>query len=109
MDKKKKFVTQLFLAFFMVSVSVAVLPCGIINVYGLFGEVTASSIAEDKDQESVNIKSRYHEAAQKVKGSNIFNIWFNILITVLCICFVTYMIRLPRGDTIITLKVRMDD
>ena len=109
MDKRKYWVIRLFIVLFTMSVSVAVLPCGIINVHGLFGEVTTSTVVEDKDQEVANIKSIYHEKIQKAKGINVFNIWFEILITVICICFLTNLIRLPRGDTIVTLKVRMDN
>lgn len=109
MDKRKYWVIRLFIVLFTMSVSVAVLPCGIINVHGLFGEVTASTVVEDKDQEVANIKSIYHEKIQKAKSINVFNIWFEILITVICICFLTNLIRLPRSDTIVTLKVRMDN
>lgn len=109
MDKRKYWVIRLFIVLFTMSVSVAVLPCGIINVHGLFGEVIASTVVEDKDQEIVNIKSIYYEKIQKVKGINVLNIWFEILITVVCICFLTNLIRLPREDTIVTLKVRMDN
>lgn len=109
MDKRKYWVIRLFIVLFTISVSVAVLPCGIINVHGLFGEVTTSTVVEDKDQEIANIKSIYHEKIQKVKGINVLNIWFEILITVVCICFLANLIRLPRGDTIVTLKVRMDN
>lgn len=109
MDKRKYWVIRLLIVLFTMSVSVAVLPCGIINVHGLFGEVIASTVVEDKDQEIVNIKSIYYEKIQKVKGINVLNIWFEILITVVCICFLTNLIRLPREDTIVTLKVRMDN
>lgn len=109
MDKRKYWVIRLLIVLFTMSVSVAVLPCGIINVHGLFGEVIASTVVEDKDQEIVNIKSIYYEKIQKVKGINVLNIWFEILITVVCICFLNNLIRLPREDTIVTLKVRMDN
>ena len=91
------------------SVSVAVFPCGIINVHGLFGEIVTSTIAEDKDQEIVNLKSICHEKVNATKGVNILNVWFEILIAVVWISFCAYFIKLPRGDTIVTLKVRMDN
>lgn len=49
MEKKKRWLIRLFILLFSTSVSVAVLPIGIVNVYGLFGEITASSVTEDKD------------------------------------------------------------
>lgn len=109
MDKKKYWIIRLFFVLFTMSVSVTILPCGIINVHGLFGEVTTYVVVEDKEQEIVNIKDIEHKKILTVKGINIFNIWFEILITVVCISFCANLIQLPRGDTIVTLKVRMDD
>ena len=40
MKEKKQWLIRLFIILFSVSVSVAVLPCGIINTCGLFGEMT---------------------------------------------------------------------
>lgn len=40
MDKKKYWIIRLFFVLFTMSVSVAILPCGIINVHSLFGEIT---------------------------------------------------------------------
>ena len=53
MGRKKYWIIRLFFALFTMSVSVAILPCGIINVHGLFGEVTAHVIVEDKEQEII--------------------------------------------------------
>ncbi len=109
MEKRKYWASRFFFVLFTMSVSAAVLPCGIVNVHGLFGEVTASVIVEDKDQAIADIKSGYHEKSVKVKGANIFNIWFEVLIAVVCLCFWANLLRLPRGDTIVTWKVRMDN
>lgn len=109
MDKKKYWIFRLFFVLFTMSVSVAILPCGIINVHGLFGEVTTYVVVEDKEQEIVSIKDVDNMKVQTVKGINILNIWFELLIIVVCISFCANLIKLPRGDTIVTLKVRMDD
>ena len=109
MDKKKYWIIRLFFVLFSMSVSIAILPCGIINVHGLFGEVVTSTVVEDKGKEIVNIKSIDHEKVQTVKGVNILNVWFEILIAVVCISFCANLAKLPRGDTIVTLKVRMDN
>lgn len=108
MEKKNRWLIRLFILLFSTSVSVAVLPIGIVNVYGLFGEITASSVTEDKDSEIVN-ERRIYEFAKQAKGINIYNICFEVRVYILCIVFIAYMIRLPRGDTIVSLKVRMDD
>lgn len=109
MNSKKEWFIRLFTALFMLSVSVTVLPCGTVNTHGLFGEITASTITEDKDQVIATIKTQISEKVQMIKGANIFNIWFELLAMVICICFFAYRIKLPRGDTIVTLKVRMDN
>ncbi len=109
MNKRKPWAIRLFLVLFTISVSVAVIPCGIINVHGLFGEIVTSAVAEDKEQKTVNIKSIRHEKVQAVKGVNIFNVWFEILTAIVCISFCADLIKLPRGETIVTLKVRMDN
>ena len=109
MDKKKYWIIRLFFALFTMSVSLAILPCGIINVHGLFGEVTTYVVVEDKEQEIVSNKDVDNIKVQTVKGINILNIWFELLIIVVCISFCANLIKLPRGDTIVTLKVRMDD
>ena len=52
MKEKKQWLIRLFIILFSVSVSVAVLPCGIINTHGLFGEITSSTITNDDDNSS---------------------------------------------------------
>lgn len=93
MDKKRHWAIRLFLVFFTISVSVAVIPCGIINVHGLFGEIVASTAAEDKEQETVHMKSINYGKIQAVKGVNIFNSWFEVLMAVVCIRFCINLIK----------------
>lgn len=107
MKEKKQWLIRLFIILFSVSVSVAVLSCGIINTHGLFGEITSSTITND-DNSSFQ-ESRVSESRRQIKGINIYNIWFEVWICVICMIYIQYMFRLPREDTIITFKVRMDD
>ena len=109
MGRKKYWILRLFFVLFIMFISVAILPCGIVNVHGLFGEVTAHVIVADKEQEIICIKDAGHKKVQTAKGINILNIWFELLIIVVCIIFCANLIKLSRGDTIVTLKVRMDD
>ena len=109
MDKKKYWIIRLFFVLFSMSVSITILPCGIINVHGLFGEIITSVVVEDKAQEISNLKAKDIEKVQTTKGINIFNMWFEVLITVVCISFCANLVKLPRGDTIVTLEVRMDN
>jgi len=100
---------RLFIFLFSMSVSFAIVPCGIINVHGLFGEITSSVATEDKDVERFEFKSVYNEKICRIKGINIINVWLEILIAITCIYFCAHLVNLPRGDTIVTLKVRMDN
>lgn len=109
MNEIKYWTIQLFFVLFTMSVSVSVLPCGIINVHGLFGEVITSTVVEEKDTEIGNIKSIYHKKGKNAKGINILNVWFEILMAVVCIIFCANLTKLSRGDTIVILKVRMDN
>lgn len=105
---RKHWIIRLFLVFFTLSVSVTVIPCGVINAYGLFGETTVSFIGEDKDKTIINETAKTINKNQKIKGINILNIWFELFVIVICSRFIGYLIKLSRGDTIVTLKVRMD-
>ena len=84
MKEKKQWLIRLFIILFFVSISVAVLPCGIINTHGLFGEITSSTITNDDDNSSFQ-ESRVFENRKQIKGINIYNIWFEVLICVILI------------------------
>lgn len=99
---------KLFIFLFSVSVSITVLPNGLINTYGLFGEITSSTATSDEDSK-ISEERQVFENRKQVKGVNVYNIWFEIWLCIIYMIFAAYMLRLPRGDTIITLKVRMNN
>ena len=104
MKRENHWMMRLFILLFSISVSVAIVPCGVVNVYGALGEVY-SSITIETEKETQFVKAE----VSKEKGINAYNVWFILFVTVLYIAFVEYSIRLPRGDTIVSLKVRMDN
>lgn len=108
LGKRRQLFLWLFVFSFTVSVTVTVIPCVIINTFGLFGEVKSSTIAQDNDSLEVLEDQDYTEY-HKHKGINIINIWYELWCYIVCMIFIVYMFRLPRGNTIVTLKVRMDD
>lgn len=108
MKDKKHWLLRLVIILFSVSVSVTVLPCSIVNTFGLFGEVTFTIVTDDKESEIVE-ESHIYKSEKPVKGINIYNIWFEVWILVICLICIVYMFRLPGGDTIVSLKVRMDN
>lgn len=106
MKRENQWMIRLFILLFSISVSIAIVPCGVVNVYGALGEVYSSTTIE-AEKETQLVKEEVSNA-RKEKGINIYNLWFILCVIVLCIAFIEYSIRLPRGDTIVTLKVRMD-
>ena len=107
MKNENHWMMRLFILLFSISVSVAIIPCGVVNVYGALGEVYAS-VTIEAEKETQLVKEEVSKA-RKEKGINVYNIWFIFCVTVLYIAFVEYPIQLPREDTIVSLKVRMDN
>ena len=107
MKRENHWMLRLFILLFSISVSVAIVPCGVVNVYGTLGEVY-SSVTIEAEKETQLVKEEVSKV-RKEKGINVYNVWFTICVMVLCISYVEYEIRLPRKDTIVTLKVRMDN
>jgi hypothetical protein len=108
MKNKKQLLIRLLILLFMFSVSTTVISCGIINTIGLFGEVISSTVTEDKETEKADVRQIFVKS-QYTRGENIYNIWYEVWICTICLILIFYMFRLPREDTIVTLKVRMDD
>lgn len=116
-----------FLFLFLISVSTASMPCTVVNSLGLFGEVKASVVScEEKEETAEAAVKRYKNTSRGIRqisvqvrrfgslpegvdGSNIFSIWFVLFSAVLYFYYVQYRCRLPKEDTIVTLKVRMDN
>lgn len=46
MKKENDWMMCLFILLFSISVSVAIVPCGVVNVYGALGEVYSSATIE---------------------------------------------------------------
>jgi hypothetical protein len=108
MKNKKQWLIRLLILLFTVSVSTTAIPCGIINIIGLFGEVKSSTVTEDKETEKANVRWVFVKR-QQTKGETIYNIWYEVWVCIICMIFIFYVFRLPREDTIVTLKVRMDN
>ena len=108
MNKKHQLFLRLFILFFTVSVSVTVIPNVSFYSFGLFGEIKSSTVTEDNNFIEEPEKQT-HTKLHKHKGINIINLWYELWCSITCLIFIMYAGKLPRGDTIITLKVRMDN
>ena len=107
MNQKSKLLLRWFILLFTVSVSVTVIPYSGIYALGLFGEVKASTVTENNNFLEKSEKQVYTDS-HKYKGINFFNIWYELWCIIIYMIFIMYKDKLPRGDTIVTLKVRMD-
>lgn len=108
MNRKNNFLLQLLIVLFTVSLSTSVIPAGIINIHGLFGEVKSSTVTEENWEVTEEISSVF-EKSDASKGINVYNIWLYFITIIIFLIFASYATRLPRRETIVTLKIRMDD
>lgn len=108
MVKKHYFFMRLFILLFTVSVSVTVIPDNGLCTLGLFGEVKSSTVTEDNCFRE-ELEKQVYTNQRTPKGINIFNIWFELWCCIVYMIFIMYQEKLPRGQTIVTLKVRMDN
>lgn len=108
MSHKENFILRLFLVLFTVSVSVTVIPSGIVTAYGLLGEAKTSVVTEEGEERTEEV-GHLVKKERSVKQNNLFNIWFVLEVLILCLIYAVYGIQLPGRDTIVALKVRMDD
>lgn len=98
---------RLFTLLFSITVCTTVIPCGIVNTHGLFGEVQSFTAAEEqtKQEETAAQKTKTF----KTKNALLFNCWFILLCTIICLIAAIYTTKLPDGKTIVTLKIRMNN
>ena len=107
--KKYNWMLRLFLVLFTLSISATILPCEVVCARGLFGEITATVVVQDTEQEITENRSEHQEKVHKAKVLAIFNPWFEQWIAVELISFSEKVMKLPREDTIVALSVRMDN
>lgn len=108
MNSKSKFMLRLFIILFTASVSAAVMPGEAINIYGLFGEVKSQATTRENGKNTEEITSAF-EKNGFTKGINIYNVWLGIAVIIIFLIFSLYVFRLPKRETIVTLKVRMNN
>lgn len=106
---KKNLLLRLFIVLFTISVSTAIMPCGIVNIHGLFGELKSSVVTEESRALTEEIEKQTIAKENRNKGINIFNSGMYIVIIILCLIFLLYTKSLPPENTIVTIKVRMNN
>lgn len=106
--KGKRYFLRLFILLFTISVAVPTFSAVWINSYGLFGEVKSSIILKEASEEFSDISSKMN-IRKAVKGINVWNKWFWLWVMVVCLSLTICIYNLPKEDTIVSKKVRMDD
>lgn len=99
---------RVFLLCFVISVTVPIIPCSYIPNYGFFGELKSSVIVSEDKEEISEVSSKIN-IWKKQKGKNIFNFWLLILVYIVCVRLLAYSFQLPKKDTIVTKKIRMNN
>lgn len=109
MIKKNGFcLMRLFLLLFALYVTVPMISCNYVPSYGLFGELKPLVVVSENKEEFFEVSSRIN-VQRKQKGKNIFNLWLYFLVFITCLRLLAHNIKLPKADTIVAQKVRMNN
>ncbi len=107
MKKNSYCLMRLFLLFaLLVIVPINSYIC--IPSYGLFGELKTVVVADENKEEIAEVFSKV-TVQKKQKGKNILNLWLKILTYIVCLRLLVHSIKLPKNETIVAKKVRMNN
>ncbi len=106
--KNSHYLIRLFLLLFALSVAVPIISYSCVSIYGLFGEMK-SLVAVHENKEEISEISSKVTVRRKQKGKNIFNLWLIVLAHIVCLQLLALSIKLPKADTIIAKKIRMNN
>ncbi len=107
MKKNSYCLMRLFLLFaLLVIVPINSYIC--IPSYGMFGELKTVVAADENKEEIAEVSSKV-TVQKKQKGKNILNLWLTILIYIVCLRLLVHSIKLPKNETIVAKKVRMNN
>lgn len=105
----KRCFLKILILIFSVSVSMTVVPCQVVYAHGLFGEITASSISETETESGIRFFSKADHEAVCAKGRNVFQIYFLLIALIVFSIRSDHARKLPAKETIVSLKIRMDN
>lgn len=109
MTKKNSYcLMRLFLLLFALYVTVPIISYSYVPSYGLFGELKSLVVVNENQEELEEVSSKT-TVQRKRKGKNIFNSWLLVLVYIACLRLLAHSIKLPKADTIVAKKVRMDN
>ncbi len=100
---------KFILLFFTVSVSMCAINGGsVIQSYDMFGQVVSSYAYEQQETDIIS-RNNHQNRFQNKSEVNQYNSWFVILCIIFIIISLNFVLTLSPYDTIVSLKVRMDN
>ncbi len=108
MAKKNSYCLMRLLLLFALFATIPINSYTYMPSYGLFGELKALIVANENKEEITEVSSKV-TIQKKQKGKNIFNLWFYFLVFITCLRLLAHRIKLPKTDTIVAQKVRMNN
>ncbi len=109
MTKKNcRYLMRLFLLLFALSATVPIISYSYVPSYGLFGELKSLVVVNGNKEEISEVSSKI-TVRKKQKDKNIFNLWLLVLALISCLRLLAHSIKLPKTDTIVAKKVRMNN
>lgn len=107
MKKNNTIIKKLIVFLFVFYIAVPTALCGVLNLYGYYGEIKSSVILDSEDKFSDISTTK--TVKKKVVSRTIYNSWLILLYTAVMIGISACVYRLPREDTIVYKKVRMNN
>ncbi len=108
MTRKNSYCLMRLLLLFALFAAIPISSYTYVSSYGLFGELKTLIVANENKEEIAEVSSKV-TAQKKQKGKNIFNLWIYFLVWITCLRLLAHSIKLPRADTIVAKKVRMNN
>lgn len=108
MTRKNSYCLMRLLLLFALFATIPINAYTYMSSYGLFGELKTLIVINEKKEETAEVSSKV-TVQKKQKGKNIFNLWFYYLVLIICLRLLAHRIKLPKADTIVAKKVRMNN
>jgi len=108
MTKKNSHCLMWLFLLLALSVTVPIISYNYVISYGLFGELKSLVVVNENKEEISEVSSKL-TVRRKQKGENIFNLWILVLAYIDSLRLLAHSIRLPKADTIVAKKVRMNN
>lgn len=108
MTRKNNYCLMRLLLLFALFVTIPITSYTYVRGYGLFGELKTLIVVNENKEEIAEVSPKA-VVKKKQKGKHILNLWLLILAYIVCLRLLAHSIKLPKTDTIVGKKVRMNN